>query len=117
MSLLLNGPHSLTVIPQVRTKGSMGSQWVDGTPVNLSRQGIQPVSSTETQNLGGAETTLRYRVFGKTGWPGGARSKVVVTEGPYVGSYTQVGAATVHGMSPTTSHYVVLIQKDATEAK
>lgn len=117
MSLLDNGPHTVTVIPRVAVKGTMGNtNYKDGVPVVIPRVSVQPLSSSERSELG-ISTSESYKVIGRGDWPGGALSKVRVNVGPVTGMFDQSGPARVHGMSPRTAHYNVVITARGSEAK
>jgi hypothetical protein len=104
VSLLDRGPHTLTVTPRTRTKDALGAAvWTPSTPVE-ARGAMQPVSATESTELGLTTETV-YRFLGRT-WPGDVHAEVSWNGRPF----EQVGEAKVHGMSPRTAHVEVILK-------
>lgn len=121
MSLLENGPHTVTVYPKVKTLSRYNS-WdvVDGEPVVMHRVAVQPMGASPTKPVSeDVETDIadqirtNLRVIGVGTWPGGPNSRVVV-DGR---DWDQKGEASVFTMSPRTAHWMVILQSRSVEVK
>lgn len=121
VSLLENGPHTVTVYPKVKTKNQYNSwDFVDGPPVVMNRVAVQPMGASPTKPVSETvETDLtdqvrtNLRVIGIGSWPGGPNSHVIV-EGR---DYDQKGEVAVFDMSPRTAHWMVILQARSVEVK
>lgn len=117
MSLLDRGPHSVTVTPMVEVEDSMGTTIQPGTPVPLVGVAIQPVTAEESEALGVSVSTS-YRIIGRSGWPGGVHSRVLIDVGPQAGrTFDQHGEARQYGMTQRTAHFDVIIKSGSTEVR
>lgn len=117
MSLLDNGPHTVTVTPMIETEDPFGSTVELGDPVEIPGVSVQPVEASEAESLG-VQATTSYRVIGRSGWPGGVHSKVRIDVGPQAGrTFDQSGEARVYGMSRRTAHFDVLIVSGSSEVR
>lgn len=115
MSLLDNGPHSVTVYPQVKVPQVNNSVvYVDGPPVVVSGLRIAPANAEERQVLGVQPGTTAV-IRGRGPWPGGIHSQV-----QWRGRrWDQVGEVEVFdaGLTGRTHHIQVTIRARSAEAR
>lgn len=102
--MLANGPHVVTVFPEVESDDGYGTvlRVPDGTGVEV-RGWMQPVRAEELAALGQQARTT-YKLIAAA-VPGGAWSKVL-WEGR---EYEPVGEPVEHGVGMTLAHSTVLL--------
>ena len=72
MSLLRRGNETVTVYPEETVIDADGNKLTRPGKVGVAvRASVQPISSTEDTDGGGANTTSRYRLRLAGGWPTG----------------------------------------------
>lgn len=111
-SLLTRRPHTVTVIPQERTRDAHGAAvWTDLDPTEVHGT-VQPLSANETYQLGlTAETVYRFLTVGP--WPGGVHSRIEWDGREWV----QVGEALHHTTGRLTRHVVVRFKAKGAESR
>lgn len=124
---LLDGPHTITVIPMTKQKDRYGAyKFTRGTPVIVEGVGVDPYGSQSYAGLESDDGTsvndqivirigrIRLESQGLTEWPGGSHS-IVVFDGV---EYDQVGLPKVFQRgSKATNHVKVRASRRSAEVK
>lgn len=112
MSLRHRQPHTIVVIPMVKTRDQYG-EWAltRGRPVSI-RCAVQPLESVEANALDVQVSTTR-RVIGFVDWPGGPKS-IVQWDGR---EWDADGEQRPYRMGRNTKHFDVLITARTAEVK
>lgn len=116
---LLDGPHTVTVIPKVKQKNAYGLYTLtDGDPIVVTRCNVHPFGAGTYGSLegDGAEFNDQMTIKGRTPevWPGGIRSTVIFNGE----KFDQVGDAKYYQRgSRRTRHWLIRIKKQGTEVK
>lgn len=113
MSILDQGPHTVTVIPKTRVKNRLNTwELIPGEPVEMVGVSVQALGAAPTKPVSeavqtglGEQVRTNLRVLGRGPWPGGPYSEVI-WEGRV---YDQEGEAAVYSMSARTQHFSVVL--------
>lgn len=114
---LLDGPHTVTVIPKVKRENAYGTYTLtDGDPIDVTRVNVHPFGAGTYGTLEGegAEFNDQMVVKGRGTWPGGIRSIIEFNDE----IYDQIGEAKYYTRgSRRTNHWLVRMKKQGTVVK
>lgn len=118
MSLLDNGPHTVTVHPMVITGKTKYGTWNTerGEGVTLEGVSVQPYGAGSLSGLESDDETSindQKTVRGVLPWPGGTHS-IVIFEGE---EFDQVGLPKEYTQGLRTQHYMVRIKRRGATVK
>lgn len=118
MSLITQGPHTVTVYPMVITGKTKYGTWkttrgagIVLDNVRVENHGAGSLSALESED--GTTVNDQKKVKGALPWPGGTHS-IVEFEGV---EYDQVGLPKEYTQGERTQHYVVRLRRRGAEVK